>query len=156
MSVTSRAEIDRFLGHRRIAMVGASRDPKHFSRMLLKEFRQRGYDVVPVNPNAEEIDGLPSYPSVSALPAPVEGALILTPADRTVEALEDCAKSGVLSVWLYRSVGGGSVSEEATRACERHGMAVVNGECPFMFFPKTQWIHSLHRGFRRLTGSLPN
>ena len=49
---TTLDDVRDFLAQRRIAFVGLSRDPKHFSRVVFREMSQRGYDVVPVNPAA--------------------------------------------------------------------------------------------------------
>ena len=43
---------NEFLAQRRIALVGVSRNPRDLSRTLFRELRRRGYDVVPVNPDA--------------------------------------------------------------------------------------------------------
>lgn len=155
MSANKRADIDSFLAVRRIALIGLSRDPKHFSRMVFDEFKQRGYDVVPVNPAATELAGLHCYASVEAVSPAVEAALIMTPALESKAAVDACAAAGVKSVWLSRSGGQGSVSEEAVEACQRHQLRLVNGECPMMFLSGTAWYHRLHRGILRLVGSLP-
>ncbi|MBN9663993.1 MAG: CoA-binding protein [Acidobacteria bacterium] len=156
MIVTARADIDEFLALPRIALVGLSRNEKHFSRMVYKELLKRGRDVVPVNPEATAIDGTACYPDVTSIQPPVQGALIMTAPDVSESVIEDCAVAGVHFVWLYRSVGAGSVSKDALLACEELGLRVINGECPFMFLPNAGWIHGLHRGIRGLLGSLPN
>lgn len=156
MIVTARADIDEFLSLPRIALVGLSRTEKHFSRMVYKELLSRGRDVVPVNPEASTIDGAACYPDVTSIHPAVQGALIMTPPKVSASVVEDCAVAGVHFVWLYRSVGSGSVSKEALVACEELGLRVINGECPFMFLPKAGWIHGFHRGIRGLMGNLPN
>ena len=55
--MTERQLIDDFLAQKRIAVVGVSRNPRDFTRTMFNEFIRRGYDAVPVNPNAAEIDG---------------------------------------------------------------------------------------------------
>jgi predicted CoA-binding protein len=71
MASTSRAIIDDFLAHKRIAFVGVSRNASDFSRQLWGELKRRGYDLIPVNPDAAEIDGVPCVPAVTAIePAP--------------------------------------------------------------------------------------
>lgn len=156
MIVTARADIDEFLALPRIALVGLSRSEKHFSRMVYKELLSRGRDVVPVNPEATEIEGVACYPDITSIQPAVQGALIMTPPKVSASVVEDCAVAGVHFVWLYRSVGSGSVSKDALLACEELGLRVVNGECPFMFLPKAGWIHGFHRGIRGLMGNLPN
>ncbi|QOY89472.1 CoA-binding protein [Paludibaculum fermentans] len=156
MIVTARADIDEFLALPRIALVGLSREEKHFSRMVYKELLSRGRDVVPVNPEATEIAGVACFPDVTSILPAVQGALIMTAPAVSASVVEDCAAAGVHFVWLYRSVGAGSVSNDALAACEELGMRVVNGECPFMFLPNSGWIHGFHRGIRGLIGHLPN
>jgi acyl-CoA synthetase (NDP forming) len=151
----SKALIDSFLAARRIAMIGASRNEKHFSRALMRTFVERGYDVVPVNPGAAEIAGLRAFPSIEAVEPAPEAALVLTPASQSAAVIEQCARAGVKRIWLYRAVGAGSVSRDAVEACDRLGLPVVAGECPFMFFPNTEWIHRMHRGWRTLIGAAP-
>ena len=155
MSATRKALIDEFLAQKRIAFVGVSRNHQDFSRALFRELKTRGYDLVPVNPAASEIEGIPAAASVSDVTPPPDGVLVMTPAKESLGVVEQCAKAGVRRVWLHRSVAQGSVTPEAVEACDRHEIAVVAGECPFMFLPKTAWYHGLHRGFRALTGSLP-
>lgn len=54
--MSSLARIREFLGQKRLAIVGVSRQPRDFSRALFREFCSRGYEVVPVNPAAREIE----------------------------------------------------------------------------------------------------
>ena len=61
---TTRQQIDDFWALKRLAVIGVSRDPKHFSNRLWQELRQRGYDAVAVNPNVEELDGRRCYAHV--------------------------------------------------------------------------------------------
>lgn len=155
MPRTQRVSIDAFLALKRIAFAGVSRKSSHFSRMLMTEFRKRGYEVVPVNPNASSIDGLACYPRVSAIhPAP-EGVLVITTAAQAAGVVEDAARAGIKHVWLYRAVGSGSLSGEALGIAAACGVDVVAGECPFMFFDKPGFPHNVHRLIRSITGSLP-
>jgi uncharacterized protein len=152
---TTRADIDCFLGHDRLAMVGVSRDPKHFSRYLLKELRTRGYDVVAVNPSANEIEGRPCFANVKAIEPPVEAALLMTPPPETINVVQDCADAGIHEIWMHRGGGRGAVSSVAVAFCREKGMHVVEGECPLMFLPNTQFPHRVHGFIRKLVGSFP-
>lgn len=152
---TTRADIDSFLGHRRLAMVGVSRDPKHFSRYLLKELCTRGYEVVPVNPAAQEIDGCACVPNVKSIEPPVEAALLMTPPSETIKVVDDCADAGIHEIWMHRGGGQGSVSQVAVALCREKGIRVVEGECPFMFLPNTQFPHRVHGFIRKLVGGYP-
>jgi uncharacterized protein len=149
------AAIEHFLATKRLAMVGLSRDPKHFSGMLFMELIHRGYDVVPVNPNAKEVLGHPCFERVQDIQPPVEAALILTPAYATDAAVEDCSHGGVRQIWLYRAGStGGAVTDSAIAFCRDHDIEVIPGECPFMFLPRNG-LHAIHGFINKLIGRYP-
>jgi predicted CoA-binding protein len=154
--MASKRAIDSFLSCRRIAVVGASRDPKDFSRTILRAFVERGYDVVPVNAAGGEVDGRPSARRVGEVTPPIEAALLMTPPSASERVVRECAEAGVKRVWMHRGAGRGAVSPEAVAFCRERGIEVVDGECPFMFLPGRGWVHGAHRFFRRLGGRLPS
>ncbi len=124
--------------------------------MLLREFRQRGYEAVPVNPALPEVDGAKCYASIEEVSPAVEGALVLTNPSVTEQVVEECARAGVRSLWLYRAGGAGAVSPRAVNFCQSNGIALVEGECPFMFLPKSGFIHQAHGFCRKLFGRYPS
>jgi predicted CoA-binding protein len=148
--------IQRFLATDRFAIVGVSHSPGEFSRSLWREFRARNYDVVPVNPSASEIDGQHCYARVQDITPPVKAALLMTSPAVTDAVVRDCAAAGVELVWMYRAGGAGAVSRDAAGFCDAHGIAVIPGECPFMFLDHAGWIHRAHGWFRRVTGKYPH
>ena len=149
--------IEDFLGQKRLAIVGVSHKPQDFSRALFREFQKRGYDVVPVNPAAREIEGRPCFATVREVQPPVSTVLLMTPAAVTEAVARDCAGAGVQRVWMYRAGGsGGAVSSEAVRFCESQGISVIPGECPLMFLPGGAWFHRFHGWVKKITGSYPS
>lgn len=156
-TATTRQQIDEFWGLKRLAVVGVSRDPKHFSNMIWQELRQRRYEAVPVNPNATELDGQPCYAHVQDIQPPVDGVVIMTPSGVTEEIVKDCDAAGVRHVWMHKGAGGGSgaVSAAAVEYCRSHGMDVVPGFCPYMFLPGTPFFHGMHAFVKKVTGSYP-
>ena len=153
--MTTLQDIRNFLALRRLAVVGVSRRENDFSRALFREFRNRGYDLVPVNPALAEVDGIPCAAKIADIAPPAEGALLLTSPSVTEKVLQECADAGIRQVWLYRAAGAGAVSPAAVGFCEAHGISVVGGECPFMFLPDTGWFHRLHGFCRKVTGKYP-
>lgn len=147
--------IQDFLAQKRIALVGYSHDPQHFSRAVWKELAERGYELFAVNPGATELDGHPVYPRVAAVPGGVDAALVMTSAAHADEVVQDCIAAGVRRVWLYRAVGDGAVSEAAVRRATEAGLSLVPGECPLMFVKDAAFIHRLHGGWKKLTGTYP-
>jgi len=154
--MTKMNQIQDFLGQHRFAIVGVSRAPQDFSRSVLREFRQRGYEPVPVNPEAREIDGLPCFAHLSDVQPPVDSALLMTSPAVTDAVVRECAAAGVTRVWMHRGGGQGAVSADAVKFCESNGIAVIPGECPFMFLPGGSWFHRFHGVIRKITGAYPN
>jgi predicted CoA-binding protein len=153
--MTTLQQVEAFLGLRRIAVVGVSRDPKQISHALWQELRQRRYDAIPVNPAAAEIDGRPCYPSVRDIDPPPEGALIITTAAVADTVLGECATAGIHHVWLYGGLGGGATSAHTVETAARLELDTIAGHCPYMFLPGTSAVHRLHGVGKRLTGSYP-
>jgi predicted CoA-binding protein len=152
---TTMKQVEDFLALKRIAVVGVSRNPKDFNTLLWQEFRQRRYDAVPVNPNATEIDGQPCFASVKDIKPPVQGALIMTPARLTDQVAQDCVAAGVKQVWMYGGMAPGSATKSAAALCEEKGIGVIQGLCPYMFFPGSGAMHAPHRFMKKLLGRYP-
>jgi uncharacterized protein len=144
--------IEDFLAQKRIAMVGISRDPQNFSVTLFEELCRRGYDIVPVNPNAPEVLGRHCFARVQDIQAPVEAALLMTSPAVKDAVVNDCAEAGIRRVWMYRAGGKGAVSARAVQFCQERGIQVVPGQCPFMFLPDTAGFHRFHGFIRKITG----
>ena len=153
--ITPRGRVDDFLAQRRFAMIGVSRDPRDFSRSLFRDFLARGYQVIPVHPECDAMEGLPCAKSIAAVTPPVEGVLLMTQPAVTESLSVDCAAAGVKRIWMYRATGAGSVSSRAVAFCKSRGIDVVAGECPYMFLPDTPWVHRLHGFVKRISGTYP-
>lgn len=152
---SSLTNIEKFLACKRLAMVGASRNPKDFSTGLFRELCGRGYDMVPVNPLAEEVEGRRCFARMQDIQPPVEAALLMTPPAVTEAVVKDCVEAGIRSVWMYRAGGPGAVSAKAVEVCERRGVEVVAGECPYMFLQGMKGVHRWHGWWRKILGSYP-
>jgi predicted CoA-binding protein len=141
--------VQEFLAQKRFAFVGASRQPKDFSRALFREFLTRGYQPVPVNPARREIEGLACACSLLQIDPPVDTVLFMTPPATTDRLLQDCAETGVRRVWIYRA------SPAAVKFCRDNGIAIVHDECPFMFWQDSAWYHRFHGFVKKIGGSYP-
>ena len=148
MSDANLSRAREFLGAKRIAVVGASRDPKSFSRNVMKELVTRGYDMVPVNPMASQIAGRAAFATVRDVTPSPEVALLMTPPSRTADAVADCIGAGVRKIWLHRGGGAGAASPEALALCRAAGIEPVTDLCPFMVLSDAGWFHRVHGYFR--------
>ncbi len=154
MRESSQQVISDFLAQKRIAVVGASRSPKDFNASMFRTLRERGYDAVPVNPNATEIDGVRCYARLQDVQPPVQGALVMTKPEVAEKVVEDCREAGIARVWLY-GTSGSSNSPRAVEFCHANGIAVVPGFCPHMFLAGTSWGHRFHGALLKLVGKYP-
>ena len=135
-----------FLANKRVAVTGVSRTPKaHGSNNVYRRLRERGYDVFAVNPNADEVEGDPTYPDLKSIPGGVEAVVIGTRPEQGDDTMRECAELGIKHVWMHRGRGPGSVSADATTYGRRRGITVIDGGCPLMFEPTSDFGHRLMR-----------
>lgn len=135
-----------FLANKRIAVTGVSRNPAgHGSNAVYKRLRERGYDVFAVNPNADSVEGDPCYHSLKDIPGGVDAVVLATSPKATEDTMRECAELGIRQTWMHRSVGEGSVCDEATVYGRDHGITVIDGGCPLMFPPTADFGHKIMR-----------
>jgi predicted CoA-binding protein len=145
-----------FLAKKRVAVTGVSRKPQgHGSNVVYERLRQRGYEVFAVNPNADVVEGDPSFHDLRSIPGGVEAVVIGTRPEAAESTMHECADLGIKHVWMHRSLGGGSVSSTAAAWGRDHGIRVIDGGCPLMFAPTADGAHKVMRFVCRLTGHLP-
>ncbi|HET9751550.1 MAG TPA: CoA-binding protein, partial [Myxococcales bacterium] len=100
-----------FLSKKRIAVTGVSRHPAgHGSNVVYRRLRDRGYEVFAVNPNADQVEGDPSFHRLSAIPGGVDAVVIGTRPETAEATMRECVDLGIRHVWMHRSIGEGSVS----------------------------------------------
>lgn len=145
-----------FLTNNRIAVTGVSRDAKsHGANVVYQRLRDRGYDVVPVNPNADHVEGDECYADLKSIPGGVEAVVIGTRTEIAEATMRECVDLGIKQVWMHRGPGGGSVSATATAYGRDHGVTVIDGGCPCMFGPTADPGHKVMRWMFHLNGNVP-
>lgn len=143
---TMKEAASEFLAHKRIAVTGVSRKPReHGSNTVFKRLQGRGYQVFAVNPNADEVEGSPSYHDLRSIPGGVDAVVIATAPDKAEGTMRECAELGIKHVWMHRSFGQGSVSASAAAYGREHGITVIEGGCPLMFEPAADFGHKVMR-----------
>jgi predicted CoA-binding protein len=104
-----------------------------------------------VNPNASQLEGAACYPDLASIPADLDGVVVATHPDVSVDVVRQAAERGIPRVWLHRSFGQGSVSEAAVQECGKAGIACIVGGCPLMY---CEPVDLGHRCFRAVLGWL--
>jgi uncharacterized protein len=153
--MTDLKQIQDFLAEKRLAIVGVSRDDKDYTRAVYNEFVKRGYDAVPINPLAVEIDGKPCLGRLIDIKPPVQAALFLIPSKTTDDMMQDCANSGIKKVWFRRKLRHDEHSSNTLSFCQEHKVSVISGLCPLMFLPDTESFHRFHGFLLKVFGKYP-
>ena len=83
-----------------VAVIGASSDRRKFGNRALRAYRAQGHEVVPINPNEREVEGLKAYPSVLDVPGPIDMATFYVPPEIGERVIEEVAKKQIPEVWL--------------------------------------------------------
>lgn len=119
---------DLFAHARTIAVIGISRSPEKPARSVPAYLAARGYDIVPVNPNAERILGRTTYPRLEDVPGPVDLVLIFRPSDQAGAFVrEAAARPERPAIWLQEGIRA-DAEIEAARA---HGLTAVQDLCAY-------------------------
>src|SRR6476661_2367415 len=132
---TLEAKVNDFLGQKRIAVAGVSRNQSHHpaANLIYRRLKTTGHDVFAVNPNMKTFDGDPCYPHLRSIPEGVDGVVIITRPEITEQIVHDCLDAGVHRVWMHQSLANGSsVSKTAVDYCRNNGISVIAGGCPMM------------------------
>ena len=131
----------RLLSPRSIAILGAT-DRGDIPSLPQRFLRMHGYagEIFPVNPRLTEVEGLRCYPSVAALPAVPDIAMVMTAAARVPALLEECGRAGVPFAVVcssgFAEMGNAAAQEELAAIAARHGVGLIGPNCQgFMDVP---------------------
>ncbi|WBB61954.1 GNAT family N-acetyltransferase [Streptomyces sp. WMMC500] len=114
-----------------IAVVGAGRSPGSVGRAVLRNLRRGGFAgrLLAVNPHAHAVERTPSYPSVGALPAVPDLAVLAVPAAAVPATAEECGKAGARALVVLSSGLDEKQGAALLNACRSHGMRLVGPNC---------------------------
>ena len=115
--------IKKFLAGKRFAVVGASQERSKYGNKVLRAYLQNERDVVPVNPTADEVEGLPAVADLPSVPGSIDGVSIVTPPKVTVQVVKQAIALGINNIWMQP----GAESQEAVKLAETAGANVIAG-----------------------------
>ena len=144
-----------FLAGKRFAVAGVSRQPQQAANAIFRKLCGSGYEVLPINPNAAEVEGVRCYPDLASIPGDIDGVVIATPPAAALSIVRQCGDKGVRQVWFHRSFGAGSVSRDAVKECKLRGVDAIVGGCPLMYCEPVDGGHRCIRWWLRLFGRVP-
>ncbi len=123
--MSARDDLKFFMEPRSIALVGVPRRTGRLSLNSLENLLEFGFEgkIYPVNPSAEEIMGVRTYPSLLDIPDEIDLAVIATPRPAVLGVVEQCAQKGIKAVAVVTQ--GFSDFDEEGRAIEAEMVRVV-------------------------------
>jgi predicted CoA-binding protein len=143
-------QINEFIASEPIAMVGVSRNPKKFGFTAFRELKEKGMNIIPVNPHADEIRGLKVYPDIKGLPADTKGLIVMTPKSQTAAVIRDAREKGIKQIWIQQM----SESQEAVKELEGTDINYITGQCILMYY-KPHSLHKFHGTLKKFFRRFP-
>lgn len=126
MPVESDAELRELLGLRTVAVVGCSTTPGKDAHEIPEYLVEHGYDVIPVNPNAEEVLGRPAYDSLSEVDEEIDVVDVFRPSDEVAGIVDEVLdREDVKVLWLQLRIS----DPDAEARAEEAGVHVVVDRC---------------------------
>ncbi|HUS78635.1 MAG TPA: acetate--CoA ligase [Patescibacteria group bacterium] len=129
--------LDALFNPKSVAIIGASRTPGKVGHVLTRNVLESGYpgDIIPINPNAEEILGLKAYPSVLDVPGEIDLAVVSIPADYVLGVADECGRKGVKALVVitagFKETGheGAVLERQLAEVGEKYGMRIQGPNC---------------------------
>jgi acetyl coenzyme A synthetase (ADP forming)-like protein len=131
------ASLESFFSPRSVAVVGASHQRGSIGSEILHNLVAYGFTgpVYPVNAHAPVVQSMPAYPSVEAIPAPVDLAVVAVPAAAVLEVARACARNGIKALLVitagFAETGpeGVAAQRELLKICRDNGMRMIGPNC---------------------------
>lgn len=117
--------IARMLKGKRIAVVGLSDKRSRTAHRIAEFLRSAGREVVPVNPNYQQVMGVRCYPSVASVPGKVDVVDVFRRAQFCADVVRDAIEAGAGGVWLQSGI----VNDEARWLAEEARIDYVEDRC---------------------------
>lgn len=108
-----------------IAVIGLSDNPARESYEVAKEMQRRGYKIVPVNPNVDQVLGEKAYASIRDIPEPVDIVDVFRRSEALPGVVAEVNETSIPVIWAQQGV----FNEEAAELAHQHNKTVVMDRC---------------------------
>jgi acetyl coenzyme A synthetase (ADP forming)-like protein len=130
-------ELDYIFKPRSVAVIGASTKKGTIGRELLRNIITYEFNgkVFPINPKAEFIQSMKTYPSVLDVPDDIDLAVVIVPKEHVLQVVDECGRKGVRGLVVisagFREVGGEGIEREKklVEVINKYGMRLVGPNC---------------------------
>jgi predicted CoA-binding protein len=126
LDINSKQAINQILDEcRTIAVVGLSSSPMRPSHGVARYMKEKGYRVIPVNPNEQAVFGEKAYPSLADVPGKIDLVDIFRRSEEAGAAVDEAIRLGAKAVWLQEGV----IDYAAAQRAQDAGLLVVIDRC---------------------------
>ena len=127
-------------------VIGDSRGKRAFPKLTYDGLKRLGKTVYAVDPAGGTVDGDAVYADLTALPQPVQAAVVEVPKEETAAWVTRVADAGIASVWLHQQTD----TPEALRVAKERNLRTERGTCAVMYVRPGFNGHAFHRWIMKL------
>jgi len=118
-------EIRNFLSLKKVAVIGISRSESKAAHFVPKYLAENGFDIIPVNPNSNEILSKKCYKEITEVEGDIDIVDVFRPSEDVLPFVRDAIKKNPKVIWLQEGIH----NEEAENLAREHGIDVVFNRC---------------------------
>jgi len=118
-------EIRNFLSLKKVAVIGISRSKSKAAHFVPKYLSENGFDIIPVNPNSNEILSKKCYKEITEVEGDIDIVDVFRPSEDVLPFVIDAIKKNPKVIWLQEGIH----NEEAENLAREHGIDVVFNRC---------------------------
>jgi len=118
-------EIRNFLSLKKVAVIGISRSESKAAHFVPKYLSENGFDIIPVNPNSNEILSKKCYKEITEVEGEIDIVDVFRPSEDVLPFVRDAIKKNPKVIWLQEGIH----NEEAENLAREHGIDVVFNRC---------------------------
>ena len=118
-------EIRNFLSLKKVAVIGISRSESKAAHFVPKYLSENGFDIIPVNPNSNEILSKKCYKEITEVEGEIDIVDVFRPSEDVLPFVRDAIKKNPKVIWLQEGIH----NEEAENLAREHGIDIVFNRC---------------------------
>lgn len=110
---------------KKVAVIGASEDRRKYGNKIVRDLSSKGFEVYPVNPKADSVEGIKSYKDIEELPKDVDLIVFVVPPEIGIQIAEKAMKLGFKRFWFQPGAG----SKQIENLLKNNGVEYSFGRC---------------------------
>ena len=118
-------EIIEILNLKKVAVIGMSKHQEKAAHFVPKYLAENGFDIIPVNPNSDEILNKKCYKEINDIKDDIDIVDVFRPSEDVLPFVKDAIKKNPKVIWLQEGIH----NEEAENLAREHGIDVVFNRC---------------------------